>query len=568
MGETLQAYMAETAEEQEMLMLLDAELDIPANADPTPEVLPEDERCLTEVNHLLHSRRPDGSYAPEVLEHNVQNLHTAVQEAALKYAITETEHQATYVEEDGRRKRTFMWLGKTALQVAQSGYKFHHHPAAHERVDIEVDEAVHNDEAIRPGFVRVLVSPKMTEQDAPRAVAKKEHLADADAIRVTFPKTNEKDTVIARRMQSLLASDVPTEAWNAMFNDPSNLWQKSFNLSGSSALSIMRLHAELELPEEAVPEGPLTILKAVTPYIADPIARQKVQTHIGNFEATNQAEQETFSHNIAQRWQAFNRELVESIVADRATPAVEAFITSLQNEWTNADQQLFRQFRKTDDSLAMPLAVQKRLSAVQQNMLFSRAAIATGNADVLDQTDEQTATIIRENELQIQQMQSSGADVYDIMLLDAGNNSIVAQQNFTVGGGCIGENGAQFNKREGNSRDAESQNAEAATSAAQGGGKSGEDRSKWKWRKGTCRVETCATRPSKTAIGPCDVCKRCQRVFDKGGDPTKMNWMTRIDTSRINLVGNVLAIWKKQESDELPLAKNVLVDKHKQLAVH
>jgi hypothetical protein len=568
MGETLQAYMAETAEEQEMLMLLDAEIDIPANADLTPEVLPEDERCLTEVNHLLHSRRPDGSYAPEVLEHNVQNLHTAVQEAALKYAITETEHQATYVEEDGRRKRTFMWLGKTALQVAQSGYKFHHHSAAHERVDIEVDEAVHNDEAIRPGFVRVLVSPKMTEQDAPRAVAKKEHLADADAIRVTFPKTNEKDTVIARRMQSLLASDVPTEAWNAMFNDPSNLWQKSFNLSGSSALSIMRLHAELELPEEAVPEGPLTILRAVAPYIADPIARQKVQTHIGNFEATNQAEQETFSHNIAQRWQAFNRELVESIVADHATPAVEAFITSLQNEWTDADQQLFRQFRKTDDSLAMPLAVQKRLSAVQQNMLFSRAAIATGNADVLDQTDEQTATIIRENELQIQQMQSSGADVYDIMLLDAGNNSIVAQQNFTVGGGCIGENGAQFNKREGNSRDAESQNAEAATSAAQGGGKSGEDRSKWKWRKGTCRVETCATRPSKTAIGPCDVCKRCQRVFDKGGDPTKMNWMTRIDTSRINLVGNVLAIWKKQESDELPLAENVLVDKHKQLAVH
>ena len=43
----------------------------------------------------------------------------------------------------------------------------------------------------------------------------------------------------------------------------------------------------------------------------------------------------------------------------------------------------------------------------------------------------------------------------------------------------------------------------------------------WKWKKGICRVESCPTRPGKTEVGPCDVCRRCQRVFDKGIDPTK-----------------------------------------------
>ncbi|MGF7229583.1 MAG: hypothetical protein ACQR33_06435 [Candidatus Saccharibacteria bacterium] len=43
----------------------------------------------------------------------------------------------------------------------------------------------------------------------------------------------------------------------------------------------------------------------------------------------------------------------------------------------------------------------------------------------------------------------------------------------------------------------------------------------WKWKKGVCRVESCPTRPGNTDIGPCDVCRRCQGIFDKGIDPTK-----------------------------------------------
>ena len=36
----------------------------------------------------------------------------------------------------------------------------------------------------------------------------------------------------------------------------------------------------------------------------------------------------------------------------------------------------------------------------------------------------------------------------------------------------------------------------------------------WKWKQGICRVETCSTRPGKTEVGPCSVCRNCQFNFD------------------------------------------------------
>lgn len=48
-----------------------------------------------------------------------------------------------------------------------------------------------------------------------------------------------------------------------------------------------------------------------------------------------------------------------------------------------------------------------------------------------------------------------------------------------------------------------------------------EDKKNWKWKRGTCAVKTCPTRPGKTKVGPCSVCVSCQHKFDKGSDPTK-----------------------------------------------
>lgn len=43
----------------------------------------------------------------------------------------------------------------------------------------------------------------------------------------------------------------------------------------------------------------------------------------------------------------------------------------------------------------------------------------------------------------------------------------------------------------------------------------------WTWKSGVCRVEACPTRPGKTEVGPCSVCRKCQAKFDAGKDPTK-----------------------------------------------
>lgn len=47
----------------------------------------------------------------------------------------------------------------------------------------------------------------------------------------------------------------------------------------------------------------------------------------------------------------------------------------------------------------------------------------------------------------------------------------------------------------------------------------GESKDSWEWKTGVCRVNGCPTRPSKTKVGPCEVCTTCQHLFDKGKDP-------------------------------------------------
>lgn len=54
------------------------------------------------------------------------------------------------------------------------------------------------------------------------------------------------------------------------------------------------------------------------------------------------------------------------------------------------------------------------------------------------------------------------------------------------------------------------------------GGRSADSKDHWKWKTGICRVKNCPS-PSPTEVGPCSVCRRCQRLFDLGRDPTKQS---------------------------------------------
>ncbi len=118
----------------------------------------DDDRFLTEVDHLNEHRLPDGSHSPWVYRQVGINQVTAVKEAVIPHAVSKTfqERKATgELDEHGRSLNTYVWLGKTAIEVAASGYQFHRAPDALERVDVEVDEAAHNDNTMREGFAKV-----------------------------------------------------------------------------------------------------------------------------------------------------------------------------------------------------------------------------------------------------------------------------------------------------------------------------------------------------------------------------------------------------------------------------
>ena len=55
----------------------------------------------------------------------------------------------------------------------------------------------------------------------------------------------------------------------------------------------------------------------------------------------------------------------------------------------------------------------------------------------------------------------------------------------------------------------------------------------WSWGKGLCRIEECPTRPDKTDIGPCSVCRKCQKFFDDRKDPrTEYRHEARLQRSK------------------------------------
>jgi hypothetical protein len=59
-----------------------------------------------------------------------------------------------------------------------------------------------------------------------------------------------------------------------------------------------------------------------------------------------------------------------------------------------------------------------------------------------------------------------------------------------------------------------------------------DDKEDWTWTEGICQVEACKTRPGKTKVGPCSVCKHCQAEFDKGNDPTKAKPKTEKENTK------------------------------------
>lgn len=473
--------------------------------------LPKQERVLTEVDHLMGALLPSGDWDQGVVDDVLLNLKSAVQEGAMPYAVTEVRHQVTS-EEDKSATRTFRWLGQTAVQSAMSGYRFHHHPSALKRVDVEVDEARYAQETQQTGSVRVFISPRMTRVDASQEDAENEHLADDDAVRISWLETDEHGVETERVMQSLLVRNIPLDAWVAMLRDPGNVFGKSITIEDeASALSVMKVHRELELPSGMV-QSPVDIVEAVAPYIEDEATRLDVERQIEKYQTYDQDELAERAAEQAADWLEFEKALAESMVAKEATYDIRRFIVSMQEHWTDEELAVIHQHDNGGTYYRMSRELAIVLEGLKQNVVLGVAGAATGNEKVIAQLSPAAQQELRYNQEQIAIAQLQGLD-YQALTLQ--NQRLIAGEGISVGGGCPGTNDRTKIRRPGD--DAPGMSLETP----EGIDVDSEDRSKWKWKKGVCEVKSCSTRPGETKVGPCSVCEKCQAEFDRGNDPTK-----------------------------------------------
>jgi hypothetical protein len=447
-------------------------------------------RFLSEVDHLSRLRKYDGSYDSRDLSEIHENLITAVKEAAVPFAVS-TTHQEY-------RDGSFYWIDQTPIDVAMSGYKFHNHESAIKRVDVEVEEAIDVSLNLKPGKVKIFISPRMTLSDAPYDIAKQEHLADDDQIRIHSLNIDQSGNVVGKYMQSMLIRDIPLSAWFGLLNDQNNIFSQSFNLvEDDSAITIMRTHSQLEIDEEKLPGGVLDIARATLPYM-DEVSREKVENQLRLFEA-NQNDIHDIAETIAARWLDFEIELNESLLDGRATQTIINFIASLNGSWSEKTNDLIKNCQDNKGNLFMTRELAVELEKAKRNTLWVSAAVSAGNQEIINKVGYETASRIYENEAKISNLLGSDNLTGDqINIISNLNNSLIASHNVNIGGGCAGSTNGSFSVVE---------MMELFKNR----------RENWKWTKGVCIMGNCSYRGEVVLVGPCSICKSCQSRFDALG---------------------------------------------------
>ncbi len=481
----------------------------------------ESERCLTEVDNLNRYRLPDGSHAPWVLDDMLKNLIPLVKEGGIPNAVHKVEHpyrQTAERDEYGRHKKAYMWLGRTAIQNAESGYAFHKRRAALERVAVEVDEARDAEANLRPGVVKIFISPRMSRADASYADAKAEHLADDDAVRISEAVTDTQGNIRKRSVEALLVRDIPLEAWVSMLQDPDNLFGRAIAVENpESALSVMKVHRELEVPSGSLSEGVISVVAAVVPYIGDVELRDSVGQQLERFRE-DQGDMQAKAMSIAKRLRDFEVALSDSLYTGLAEPSVNGFINSMQDQWNEDDLAVIMNHQLPGANYKMTRRLAVIVEQAKQKMFLVKASVVTGNRRITDQMEDGVAEQIYLDEMAVQAAYAGGRPE-GVLHLEAQQDRRIAGQNLTgVGGGCVGDNDKKF----GSVPQIDSINSSIVESL------SALEKKVGKISRARCKVETCPTRPNEVKVGGCGVCLgRCQELFDQGKDPTKMGTVTK-----------------------------------------
>ena len=522
----------------------------------TPEL--EQKRLLTEVEHIREHLDWRGNVPPDIAADVKQNMATALNEAAMPYAVTTTYHKVEYREANGRRERVITWLGKTAVETAQSGYEFHFSEAAKARTAIEVNEAIRDQSDLRGGVAHIFISPKMSPKDATAEVANAEHMHDDDAIRVSKAIVNSEGRVAARQLQSLLVRGIPLEAWVAMLKDPENIFGRSFVLRDEqSALSVMELFAQLDLPEESIAEGPAGLVEAVLPYIPDASAQESVRLQLERFRK-DQALYHEQAQLKTEEWYAFDLEIARSLETGWASYGVAQRIVTMQHEWDAQSLRVITRHAAGNMRYRMTPELAEILERGIRTDIERRAAVMTNNDRAMASLGQEARAHIVRMDSSLQAMRSAGIVMEEVFRAQAQLSRFVVRQNIRTGGGCAGSVKSVF----GANGDSDKGLTHEGSDIGLGEDKdSQEDKSNWKWKKGVCQVPACPTRPGQTEVGPCSVCRRCQSEFDAGRDPTKGSLARKVErmipkAPELSLAARLLGERTKRQAKEL--GRNVL----------
>jgi len=501
----------------------------------SPGINPElaDERVLTEVDHIIRGLRPDGSVAPEVITDVKPNLNTAIYEMSLPLGVTTTAQRVErHIDPSGVRRQMIVWMGKNIVDNAVNGSKFYGYEEGRKRGLVEVNEAYYSQDATRPGIAHAMISPKMPLFDGAAHIAEAEHVHIDDSIRVSYAITNSRGEVTARKLQSLLVRDVPLEAWVAMLRDPNNIFGKAFNIKNEqSALSVMELFSQLEISDESIPEGPITLVAAVQKYIKDNDSYDSVGRQLEGFrkdQEVYQAQAELTAHD----WLQFEIELAKSLKGGIANNKIQGFIASLQDHWDVGALTELANSHLGNNQYIMTRKLAAMLERAKRKLLCDQAAIATGNEYALTQLQPARAGQLKDriNSLQIMYMNRMISEQEYAREQAALHREIASENIKSGGGGCPGDVNVNFRSSDGTTL------PDGTSTANQG---SDWENGKRKWKMGKCQVKACPS-PKPTEVGPCSVCKRCQGVFDRGGDPTKPGLVASLLGDYIKPVGNEL----------------------------
>lgn len=463
-------------------------------------------RLLTEVSHLQKARIGVNTFDP-IVSNEVEGNHYTQSQELMPHAVTTTHHKVETVSNGEKIKRISYFLGKTALGTAESGREFHG-KIAQDRVDVEVAEAIASED-MQPGEVHVLISPKMTRAEATYEQARQEHLADDDAIRISYLD----ETGQARVMKSMLVRDIPLQAWVDMLADPDNIFGKSVVVENTEkSLSVMRVFNQLTVPVGQI-SSPLEITQCAATYIKDDMLRKKVEKELEKYR--DQEVMDRDARQYGSEWLQHSQELAESLETGEPTSYVKAYVYGKnQHVWCKEDLKVIDESHDSKGNLIMTRALAAVIENLQRKLMEMRIASLHAPEFMLRQVGAENLQKIQEfervslhpamfDQRRLIDMQTQ-ATFLSSLDFESANRGCSGGAKSAVATDVLQSLGLK------SSSELETSNPETSNSE-----KITFD------KRGVCRVQSCRTRPGETNVGPCSVCKICQDKFDAGEDPTK-----------------------------------------------